>query len=138
MIPASLFPRLTLTNHCITSPLSTDYNCIGWSAGDTEHWWQPGVYWPIAAVPDDFGIAALEALFTALGFVPGGDTSREEGFDKVALYADKEFYTHAARQLSTGKWTSKLGGSEDIEHDTPEDVAGGVYGRVVQIMKRRH
>jgi hypothetical protein len=43
---------------------------------------------------------------------------------------------HASRQLPSAKWTSKLGGSEDIEHDTPDDVAGGIYGEVVQIMKR--
>jgi hypothetical protein len=54
----------------------------------------------------------------------------------VALYGTALTYTHAARQLPTGKWTSKLGKGEDIEHDTPEDVAGGVYGDVMQIMKR--
>jgi hypothetical protein len=27
--------------------------------------------------------------------------------------------------------------SEDIEHDRPDDVAGGVYGEVVQFMRRR-
>jgi hypothetical protein len=36
-----------------------------------------------------------------------------------------------------GKWTSKLGNEEDIEHDTPESVAGGLYGDVVLIMKRK-
>jgi hypothetical protein len=38
--------------------------------------------------------------------------------------------------MPTGKWSSKLGKAEDIEHDTPDDVAGGVYGEVVQILKR--
>jgi hypothetical protein len=38
--------------------------------------------------------------------------------------------------LPNGKWTSKLGRDVDIEHDTADDVAGGVYGEVVQIMKR--
>ena len=45
-------------------------------------------------------------------------------------------YTHAARQLLSGKWTSKLGKSVDIEHDTTDVVARGLYGEVVQIMKR--
>ena len=44
--------------------------------------------------------------------------------------------THAARQLPNGKWTSKLGKAEDVEHESPEDVAGGVYGEVVQFMRR--
>jgi hypothetical protein len=29
-----------------------------------------------------------------------------------------------------------LGKAEDIEHDTPNDVAGGIYGEVIQIVKR--
>jgi hypothetical protein len=45
-------------------------------------------------------------------------------------------YTHAARQLPDGQWTSKLGKYVDIEHSAPEDVAGGVYGEVMQFMKR--
>jgi hypothetical protein len=46
------------------------------------------------------------------------------------------FYTHAARQLPGGKWTSKLGKAEDIEHDITDAVAGGVHGEVVVIMRR--
>ncbi|MCG8587287.1 MAG: hypothetical protein MI757_21490 [Pirellulales bacterium] len=45
-------------------------------------------------------------------------------------------YTHAARQLPDGRWTSKLGKAEDIEHDSANDVAGGLYGEVVEFMKR--
>jgi hypothetical protein len=60
----------------------------------------------------------------------------EPGFEKVVLYGSALLYTHAARQLPNGKWTSKLGALADIEHDTPEDVAGGVYGEVAGFMKR--
>jgi hypothetical protein len=42
----------------------------------------------------------------------------------------------ASRQLPSGRWTSKLDRAEDIEHDPPHDVAGGIYGDIVQIMKR--
>jgi hypothetical protein len=52
------------------------------------------------------------------------------------LYGYGFVYTHAARQLPSGKWTSKLGKGEDIEHDSPYDVGGGVYGEVMQVMKR--
>ncbi len=48
------FPRLTAANHRQTSPPDVDYNCIAWAAGDAEHWWQPGLYWPTAAPRDDF------------------------------------------------------------------------------------
>jgi len=64
------------------------------------------------------------------------DGAPEPGAEKIAVYAAGEFYTHAARQLPNGKWTSKLGAAEDIEHDTAEDVAGGLYGVVVQFMTR--
>lgn len=43
--------------------------------------------------------------------------------------------THAARQLPNGRWTSKLGFLEDIEHDL-HDVAGEAYGTVVVLLKR--
>ena len=66
----------------------------------------------------------------------GMDCTVEIGFEKVAIYGQTLFYRHAARQLPNGKWTSKLGEEEDIEHDTPDDVAGGLYGEVVQILKR--
>jgi len=64
------------------------------------------------------------------------DIPLEAGFLKVALYGDGPFYTHAARQLPTGQWTSKLGREVDIEHDSPEGIAGGGYGEVLQVMKR--
>jgi len=134
---ASEFPRLTPENHRWTSPDSVIYNCIAWAAGDMEHWWQPGIYWPIPAPAQDHGIGVLGEMFKALGYQDCElDMSIESGVDKVALYGSSLYYTHAARQLPNGKWTSKLGKGEDIEHDTPNDVAGGVYGEVVQIMKR--
>ena len=55
----------------------------------------------------------------------------------MAINGKDQFYTHAARQLPGGNWTSKLGKGEDIEHDTPDVVAGGLYGEFVRIMRRR-
>jgi hypothetical protein len=130
------FPRLTPDNARTTSPPSPDYNCVAWAVGDTEHWWQPGVYWPIPVAPDAYGISALAQALRAVGFEPCADGRPEAGYDKVALYSDGLFYTHAARQLPNGRWTSKLGRSEDIEHDTPDAVAGGAYGEVVQFLRR--
>jgi len=71
-----------------------------------------------------------------LGYEPCDDDRLEVGFERVALYGNSFCYTHAARQLPDGRWTSKLGKREDVEHDSPEDVAGGIYGEVVQFMKR--
>ncbi|MHC5537560.1 DUF7689 domain-containing protein [Singulisphaera rosea] len=130
------FPRLTPENHRVTSPAMIDYNCIAWAAEDTERWWQPGVFWPIESPPDDYGIGILEAAFKSFGFESCDGEESEPGFEKIAIYGNNLLYTHASRQLPTGKWTSKLGKSADIEHDTPDVVAGGVYGEVVEIMRR--
>ena len=109
---------------------------MAWSAADAEHWWQPGVCWPVQTQPDDHGFAVLTQVFEALGYVPCDDDRLEDGFEKVALYGSSSYYTDAAPQLPNGLWTSKLGRSEDIEHETPNDLAGGVYGDVLQFMKR--
>jgi hypothetical protein len=42
---------------------------------------------------------------------------------------------HACRQLPSGRWASKLGPSEDIEHAL-YDLTGTAYGKVALIMKR--
>ena len=80
----------------------------------------------------------MEQAFRDLGYEDcGNNDSFESGFQKVAIYGNTLFYSHAAMQLPNGAWSSKLGKAEDIEHDTPDDVAGGIYGEVVEIMKRR-
>jgi hypothetical protein len=96
------FPHLTPENHRITSPAAIEYNCIAWAAGDTENWWQPGVFWPIESPAGEYGIDALEAAFQALGFEPCDDPRPEPGFEKAALYGNNLLYTHAARQLPGG------------------------------------
>src|SRR3954470_17955647 len=100
MIGGADFPRLTAANHRITSLATTDYNCIAWCAGDTQHWWQPGLYWPQNSPADDFGIGVLERAFAELGYTDCELNSLlETGYEKVALYGSGAFYTHAARQL---------------------------------------
>lgn len=135
----ALFPRLRGTDYRITSPASDVYNCIAWAAGDTEHWWWPGeparTYWP-PGVPHQEALEAFRDAFASLGFVVCEQADLEPGFEKIALFADAEGTpTHAARQLSDGMWTSKLGMSEDIQHAL-EDLIGTAYGSVVLILKR--
>ncbi len=137
MIQHPGLPRLTPLNHRVTSPESKDYNCIAWAAGDTTHWWEPDRYWPIPIPPNNYGIGILEMTFRSFGYLGcGRDVALEPDYEKIALYGSGQFYTHAARQLPSGKWTSKLGKWVDIEHDTPDDLAGGTYGDVLQVMKR--
>jgi hypothetical protein len=79
---------------------------------------------------------AFIKAFGTLGFIPCDDPYMEQGYEKVALYVDHDGKpTHAARQLPNGRWTSKLGKIEDIEHEL-EGVTGSVYGSVAQILKR--
>ena len=131
-----LFPNLTDDNHLITSPKTIDYNCIAWAAGNTQRWWQPGAFWPIESTRDDYGIGELVLAFKSLGYEECSDGVLEDGFEKVALYSLGMMYTHAARQLPDGQWTSKLGQLEDITHTTPDAIAGSDYGEVAQYMKR--
>lgn len=114
-----LFPNLTDDNHEVTSPRTIKYNCIAWAAKNSTRWWQPGAYWPIDSTRDDYGIGELVLAFQCLGFIECEDASLESGYEKVALYSSGMMYTHAARQLPNGLWTSKLGQLEDITHETP-------------------
>jgi regulator of protease activity HflC (stomatin/prohibitin superfamily) len=52
-----------------------------------------------------------------------------------SLELDEGIPVHAARQLPSGMWTSKLGALEDIEHQL-EGLAGDRYGKIGQILKR--
>lgn len=135
--PGHDFPHLTDENCRVTSPRDTNYNCIAWSVGDVSRWWEPGLYWPQSSPDRELGPQVLVEMFRCLGFEECESPDLEPGFDKVAVYGNSLFYTHAARQLPSGKWTSKLGKCEDVEHNSPDDVSGGVYGELLHIMKRR-
>jgi hypothetical protein len=99
----------------LTSERDSAYNCIAFAAGDKSRWWShlPGYKWP---APRNGLISSLVAVFQSLGFEDlglHGNAGREEGHVKVALYQKNGLWTHAARQLTSGKWTSKLGPDED-------------------------
>lgn len=132
-----LLPSLTLENHRVTSPATWDYNCIAWAVGVTNAWWWPvpGRFWP-AEVPRTETLEAFLAALGTRGFAPCSSSVAEDGREKVALYSLAGVPTHAARQLTNGWWTSKLGPSIDIEHATVEAVAGGVYGEPVAFVSR--
>src|SRR5262245_45282194 len=121
-------PRLSPTNYQITSQASWNYNCIAWAAGVTDTWWWPtqGRYWP-PNVPRQESLSAFIAAFKSLNYESCATADLEPGREKIALFAQGDVPTHAARQLPSGSWTSKLGPSVDIEHNTPEDVGGGTY-----------
>jgi hypothetical protein len=125
----------------VTSSASTTYNCIAWAAEDVSAWWWPvpevhGYYWP-PGVSRDVTVPSFIKAFEMLGYHAFPSDALEPGIEKVAIYADADSVpTHAARQLASGSWTSKLGQQVDIEHTTLAALEGGIYGQVVQIMCR--
>jgi hypothetical protein len=133
----TLFSALGGSGYVITSPADDRYNCIAWAAHDNERWWWPDEdsYWPDGA-PREETIAAFVAVYGELGFVSCDDPLLEAGYEKVAIYAAPDgMPTHAARQLPSGLWTSKLGQLQDIQHQL-EDLAGPVYGSCARFLKR--
>ena len=131
-----IFPKLR--DFRVTSPPSEVYNCIAWAAGINNDWWWPNGFdtWPSGA-PMEETLPAFIAAFTPLGYEVCDDGALEDGVEKVAIYARPSGrVTHMARQLPTGRWTSKLGEAEDIEHGSPDELEGAVYGAVVRYMRR--
>jgi hypothetical protein len=137
-----IFPALQGGKYKVTSPSSRDDNCTAWAAGDNSRWWWPdpdpqseAVYWP-EGVDRLETLAAFVAAFATLGYAPCPGETVEPGFDEVALFANASGVpTHAARQLTTGLWTSKLGMLEDIEHAL-YDISGALYGTPVVFLTR--
>lgn len=132
------FPKINKRNHTVASPQTTSYNCIAFAAGvTTKKWWpafHPDAYWP-PGCPYSDSIASFVQAFQTLGYTVCADGKYEEGFEKIALYAKFGAVKHAARLVAKGKWASKLGDLEDIVHEETA-VAGGLYGEVVQYMRR--
>ena len=133
------YPNLALTEYTVTSPKSQEYNCFAWAAGDQERWWQPTLedqfYW-VQGLPMEETLSAYIQAYQTLGFMTCDSAELEAEFEKIALYVDDGgIPVHAAKQLSTGKWSSKLGSLEDIEHEL-EGLTGERYGNVGQILRR--
>jgi len=122
-----------------TSNATPIYNCIAWAAGDSSKWYEPdplGMYfWP-ESVPRMYSIGAYISLYEQLGFIECNNGSVEKQFEKIALFATGNQPTHAAKQLINGDWSSKLGINIDVSH-TLSSMEGGIYGTVVQFLKRK-
>lgn len=144
-----LFPKLLEGQYQCASGRTKKYNCIAWAAGHNDAWWEAGPdgFWPVGILADGSVAAAIQ-LFEHLGYTRTHleDVEWEPGVLEVAIYGDDEGYTHAARQIADGRWTSKIGKLQDIEHDSLEALTSmaswmgteqdRAYGKVVQIMRR--
>lgn len=141
---AAELPNLVEGANCtVTSPTTPRYNCIAWAAAeDFRNWWPDAFgagYWPPGVARAETTQAFLLAYGTK-GFTLCFDGALEPGIEKIALFgkgpAGAEVPTHAALQLENGRWTSKLGPLEDIEHDIAGAVNGPVYGAVICYLAR--
>jgi hypothetical protein len=93
-------------------------------------------YWPVG-VPRRVDIDSFVAAFATLGYDRCADERLERGYEKITIYADMNGVPkHAARQLPSGRWTSKLGPLEDVNH-LLYGLVGHEYGDVVIHMKRK-
>ncbi len=137
------FPNLH-NNYKKRSGASTRYNCIAWAAGESHrHWWPDigtDVYWPLDLTFEESLDCTLDKFiqaFELLGYeCCEKSTSRENGYQKIAIYVKDGKPSHAARQLWRGSWVSKIGTRNvDIEHTTA-GLEEGLYGTVAQVMKR--
>jgi hypothetical protein len=138
----AIFPRLI--DYQVTSDKTRQYNCIAWAVEATDAKWWPDPL-GIGKWPDDLPraetIEAFVHMFGLFGYVQCADGLLEEGFAKVAVYAIRQFDgsllpTHAARQLPSGKWTSKIGDFEDIEHASVGSLNSDDYGEPVCYLRR--
>lgn len=131
------FPQLKTEGYVKTSARDITYNCIGFAAETNLFWWpDPNgqYYWP-DQVPRKCTIHAFVQAFKLIGYKQCQDDTLELKLVKVAIFANGNIPTHAARQLDDGRWTSKLGRSIDITHAL-RGLEGDEYGKVVQLLSK--
>ena len=146
----SIFPKLADDfGYDVSSPDDENYNCIAWAYNYKDRWMWPGGeecktldgfhYWP-DGVKDETDVDAFIDAFKLQGYEVCNSWEHEDGYRKIALYVKEGKCTHASRELvgsenTCGKWSSKLGKSNDIEHGTPYTIEGDIYGEVYCFMK---
>ena len=136
----TIFPGLAKGDYAVSRAPSKRYNCVAWAAADTDNWWWPGPnpeveHWPAGVIRAET-LDAFREAFASLAYVVCHGEELEPGFEKIALFAGEQGDPrHGAKQLGTGRWTSKLGNLEDIEHPL-HDLEGIEYGVVALVMKR--
>jgi hypothetical protein len=132
------FPKLSHLNHRVTSPQTFTHNCFAYALGDKSRQWKPDpfgqYYWP-PGVPRDTSIGTFTKLLAGFGYHPCNSRRAEKGVEKIALYARGNEVTHLAKMLPNGKWTSKLGDVEDIEHSL-DALLGPLYGAPIKFFSQ--
>jgi hypothetical protein len=125
------WPRLG-HHYKIIGPATKKYNCIAWSLGITSRKEWPG-----------YRLQDFDQLYGQHGFhrISKLDYRKQDGVEKVVLFGKKGEQgircTHAARQMSDGNWTNKLGALPLIKVPSPDLLAGPAYGSPVAVYVRK-
>lgn len=134
------YENLAQNGYTITSERTSEYNCVSFAIGrEDENWWPPVAgnlgkqYWPNDN--PDLSVSNFVEIFRTLGFEDCDSSALEEQFEKIAIYEKSGRVMHVARQEPDGTWKSKLGTSEDIQHNLA-GLEGHYYGRVVLVLRR--
>lgn len=139
-----LFPELEFQGP--PSPSTQNYNCVAYSLGITNQWWQPSgghplqpgtmdqPYWHVADQDDDIGVYIEQ--FKVEGFEICQSLSFSPDFDLIALFDLEGEFRHVSKQLSDALWTSKFGDWEDLIHPL-NPIKGIAYGEPNNFMRRK-
>jgi len=137
-MPDPIFENLGAADYQVTSKATEEYNCISWSVQLEDQVIWPDedeqYSWPPHLVRSD-ALDSFIAFFSEAGFEVCQDAGHDPAREKVALYVKDGVVMHAARQLSDGNWTSKLGAECDIRHQNLPCLEGP-YGQVVVYLQR--
>lgn len=128
------FPNLTEQNFFFKSLKTDDYNCAAFVLNIEDEWIE---------FKDEYGnldvnLQTYINYYKSKGFEEIDSIEIEDNKFKIAIYYIKESleFKHVAFQIAKGKWKSKLGDWEDIEHENLETLFGSSYGNAVVYMRK--
>lgn len=136
------WPNLRPTGYTVTDEASMRYNCFAWSIHRIDCWLDPDPEmqkagencWP-SEIPREYTLEAFIQAYATFGFTPCDNYELEDGFEKVVIYGNSSTPEHAARQLPNGRWSSKIGEYEVIEHDLNAFDGGKYFRNIIIVLK---
>lgn len=122
-------------NFGFTSVQTWDYNCVMWSLNIDDDW-KDFFYTEDGYVSPDQSINPYINFFKERGFQICENGELEPGQTKICIYSKNGIFSHVSRLMENGRWASKMGNYEDIEHLSEFDVSGIGYGKPETYMKK--
>jgi hypothetical protein len=106
------------------------YNCVAWALGEIEWLEMSRFIKKFNLKPpyneSAYGYAKVFEEYYGFEFCDNGEF--EAGYEKIVLYEKEGSFQHIALLKENGKWTTKFGDFEDVEHNAIEDIAYEGYG----------